>query len=280
MTDRMTRRLVLVAALALGVARAPSYAAPVNAAARLPGVMLWAWERPEDFRGVGSDAGVAFLAQTITLDGNRVTRRPRMQPLRVDASTMLVAVTRIETRRQRRDARVDTRDTKETKETKDAFDPPDLPGPVVDSIVRTAALPQVAGVQVDFDAAASERPLYRAILERLRARLPRATVLSITALASWCAADGWLGDLPIDEAIPMLFRMGPFNEPDLHAIDSWPRPFPYASHRPTRALCGRAVGLSLDEPRAIDAAGRRVYVFNPKPWTARTIADVRREARR
>ncbi len=30
----------------------------------------------------------------------------------------------------------------------------------------------------------------------------------MTALASWCAGDDWLRDLPVDEAVPMLFRMG------------------------------------------------------------------------
>jgi len=34
---------------------------------QLPRVVLWAWERPEDLRSAGSDVGVAFLAQTITL---------------------------------------------------------------------------------------------------------------------------------------------------------------------------------------------------------------------
>jgi hypothetical protein len=30
-----------------------------------------------------------------------------------------------------------------------------------------------------------------------------------TALASWCEADGWISGLPVAEAVPMLFRMGP-----------------------------------------------------------------------
>jgi len=45
-------------------------------------------------------------------------------------------------------------------------------------------------------------------------------------------------------------------------------------------VCGGAIGLSLDEPRDIDVSGRRAYLFNPRPWTARTIADARREVRR
>src|SRR2546429_41417 len=80
--------------------------------------MLWAWERPEDLRALGSDTGVAFLAQTITIgadraasgsdrlatlkgspymiEGSPYTIEPRRQPLRVDRDTALVAVTRVE----------------------------------------------------------------------------------------------------------------------------------------------------------------------------------------
>jgi hypothetical protein len=243
----MVRGVALAAALASLVALAPPYAAPVNAAAaRLPPLMLWAWERPEDLRGLDRDVGVAFLAQSITLDGGRVRIRPRMQPLRVDPATALVAVTRIDG---------------------DAAEA----GPVADAIARTATLPQVAGVQVDFDAVSSQREFYRGLLAAVRMRLPRDTALSITALASWCADDRWLGGAAIDEAVPMLFRMGPFNEPYARLAES---------RTGSVAACRGAIGLSLDEPRPIEASGRRVYVFSPKPWTARSIADARREARR
>ena len=50
------------------------------------------------------------------------------------------------------------------------------------------------------------------------------------------------------------------------------------SRREAASACRGALGVSIDEPLAVDADGRRLYVFNPKPWTARTIADARREA--
>jgi hypothetical protein len=34
----------------------------------VPGLVLWAWERPEDLRGLAGDTAVAFLSQTITID--------------------------------------------------------------------------------------------------------------------------------------------------------------------------------------------------------------------
>ena len=240
--------------------------------------MLWAWERPEDLRALDADTGVAFLAQTITLTPDDAATlkgspyavhalkgspynvqpgyivSPRMQPLRVAAHTALVAVTRVEVARS-------------TALASSAVDV----DAVAAAIARTATLPQVVAVQVDFDAVASERPFYRRLLDRLRARLDPAMPISITALASWCVGDDWLHGLPIDEAVPMLFRMGPANEPFLGLAQS---------RTDARAECRAAVGVSIDEPRAIDPARRRVYVFNPKPWTARSIADARRELRR
>src|SRR5690348_3889843 len=162
------------------VARAPSYAAPLNAAARLPRVMLWAWERPEDLRGIGADAGVAFLAQTVTIDGDRVTRRPRMQPLRVDPSAALVAVTRIETGLAAQVWRAAGQGGQAGRAGTEGRKQADVIGPIVDWIARTATMPQAVGVQIDFDATASERAFYRGVVERVRARLPRDVALSVT----------------------------------------------------------------------------------------------------
>ena len=48
----------------------------------LPRVILWAWERPEDLRFINpQEIGVAFLAETIILRGDRAIIRPRLQPL-------------------------------------------------------------------------------------------------------------------------------------------------------------------------------------------------------
>ncbi len=58
---------------------------------------------------------------------------------------------------------------------------------------------------------ASERASYAQILTALRPRLRPSAHISITSLASWCSGDAWLATLPagtIDEAVPMLFRMG------------------------------------------------------------------------
>jgi hypothetical protein len=244
------RRLGLVCGVvALGVL-SPGYAIPRRPALdALPRLVLWAWECPEDLRQIENDVGVAFLAQTITVSGERLTLHPRLQPLRVPMANPLVAVTRIEAER---------------------FVPVGLTREVVDAIAaliaRTMTLPRVRGVQIDFDATLSERDAYRTLIHQVRTRLDPATPLSITALASWCVGDDWLNGLPVDEAIPMLFRMGPVNAPFQRMA---------TSPASAAAACRRALGTSVDEPLAVRAGRRRVYVFNARPWTRATVLQAR-----
>ncbi len=234
---------------------APAYAARERPSLMaLPRLMLWAWERPVDLRGLDADVGVAFLAQTITIAGDQVDRAPRRQPLRVSPAARLLAVTRIETSPSH------TLDVSASHLNE-----------IVLAIVRTVHLPGVRGVQIDFDARRSERAFYGELLRRLRLTLEPATPLSITALASWCADDDWLEELPIDEAVPMLFRMGPMAQ-RLRAAGA-------AGHL-RAAACRGALGISLDEPLAPDTSGKRLYVFNAGPWTDASIAEARREVTR
>ena len=237
----MAARLILAATLTLGFLASfdTPRAAPMD---RLPRLVLWAWERPVDLRALPADVGVAFLAQTVTVTARASVVSPRRQPLLVAPATPLIAVTRVET--PGGDAA--------TAQV----------GEIARAIRSTMKLPRVIAVQVDFDATLSQRPMYRHLLHAVRRELPPATPLSITALASWCMQDDWLGDLPIDEAVPMLFRMGP----------SEPRPDNVAD-RLRASACRGAIGTSLDEPVTGSRGRKRIYVFNPQPWTAATIAE-------
>ena len=254
----MTWRRLLATALAvltgvLSLSAGPAVARSTAVPGRMPTLVLWAWERPEDLRELPPDTGVAFLAQTITLDDGRVDVSPRRQPLRVSPATALMAVTRIQTASPRPPRLVDDRVAE-----------------VAERIARTASLANVGAIQIDFDATTSQRPLYRAIIRQVRERLRAGAPLSITALASWCAGDRWLDDLPVDEAVPMLFEMGPADAPYQSMALS-----PGSADR----ACRRALGLSLAEPRRVHASGRRVYVFDSKSWTATSIARAREIAR-
>ena len=217
-----------------------------------PQLVLWAWERPESLRFVdSSQVGIAFLAESIYLNREPVLR-PRLQPLQVGKSTPLIAVVRLEV----------------TSNTPRRFDEA-YRKKLAQWIAGTSALPQVRGVQIDFDATQSQRNFYRALLADVRALVPPTTPISITALGSWCMGDDWLNGLPINEAVPMLFRMGKDRQNIVRALaagDDFREP-----------LCRTSVGVSTDEPWPHIAPGRRVYVFNPRAWTEASYQTVQRE---
>ena len=215
-----------------------------------PRVTLWAWERPEDLRALDPKRyAIAYLDQTISIS-DRAWSTPRFQPLQVASSARLIAVIRIEAPTQT--AQVDVSG---------------LTIVVADLIASSAKKPGVAALEVDFDAARSQRQFYSEVLHEVRRLMPEDMPLSITALASWCGRGDWLKDLPVDEAVPMLFRMG---------LD------PHASNRPgwtypiREPLCSTSVGVSTDEtwPRIVPT--QRIYVFHPRPWDALAVANVRK----
>lgn len=253
----MALRSRWLAVLALACAMASGHNAPAWAAAdrlqSVPRVMLWAWERPEDLRGLDPRAGVAYLAATYRLRSAGIETALRHQPLKVDAATPLVAVVRIETAAH--DRPVLSADQAEW---------------LAERIATLRSTPGVRAVQIDFDATLSERAFYADFLAALRRRLG-AFPLSITALASWCGFDHWIDGLPIDEAVPMLFRMGPSNDAFLEAG---------ASGMMRAPLCRGAVGISTDEPTPPLAGYRRTYIFHSASWTKADVANVIREANR
>jgi len=211
-----------------------------------PRIILWAWERPEDLGFLDSQRfGVAFLAQTLTLKDGEVVYSPRHQQLKLPPGVKLIAVTRIESQ-------------KITREHVELTD--DLRKKIVEYIRETLRLNNVSAVQVDFDAATSERTFYGQLLQDLRRELPDNVALSMTALASFCVGDLWLKDLPVDEAVPMVFRMGTDSDRIKNLLASG------GDFRET--LCRRSYGVALDEPvRTSFYKQRRVYVFNAKSWT-------------
>ena len=230
--------------------------------APLPQTMLWAWERPEDLTAIDPhQTGVAFLARTVFLAGDGVSVRPRFQPLRVPPGTALVAVVRVET------SRVDLGRAKSSRVEANRAPSPSLSShqrsEAAHSIAVAGQLPGLAGLQIDFDATASERSFYSDLLQEVRAEIPPDLPLSITALASWCLGDNWLKGLPVDDAIPMLFRMGAgTREVELH-LD--------AGRNFRAPVCRQSLGISTDEPVSNLPQGRRLYIFTPRAWTPGTI---------
>lgn len=207
-----------------------------------PQLVLWAWERPENLMFiVPRSTGVAFLAETISLTDDKLSNRPRLQPLRVPAETRLMAVVRIESRKPHR-----------------------VPATqVAVEVLRAMEWPRVAVLQIDYDATLSERGFYRDLLTEIRHRLPPAVLLEMTALVSWCSGDDWLRGLPVVDAVPMFFRMGV----DQHAVTEQLR----------EPLCQSGIGISTDEYFREIPRHRRVFVFHPRSWTESDYRAILRE---
>jgi hypothetical protein len=220
----------------------------------MPPTVIWAWEEPEDLTAASSKSvGVAFLAETLFLGANSNGYAPgfrvvhRQQPLILAPGTPVMAVVRIIA-------------------LADFQDSPDLRRQTSQALAKVAEQNGVRALQIDFDATRSQRGFYTDLLRQLRPRLPAGMPLSITALLSWCAAapgeGDWLAQLPIDEAVPMFFRLG-------------------GSHRPG----GDKTGFRIREPRCLGSNGistdeswpslnprARLYLFAPHPWTAPQLA--------
>ena len=207
----------------------------------LPVRMAWAWEREEDLRWLPQDAGVAYVATSLWLEGDRVVAHPRAHALLLRPTTAAVPVVHVDASWRA---------------------PPVLSTAQRDAIV--AALQQAASrsparvVQLDFEARLSQRAFLADVVRRARRSLPADVALSVTALASWCAGDAWMRGLPADEIVPMAFRMAR-DSAQLRALLA-------DRGRFAAPKCGDAIGTATDEPLAGLSAPRR-YVFSARPWT-------------
>ncbi len=208
-----------------------------------PAIILWAWEMPEDLRFLNtSGTGVAFLASSFLLRGDQVRSRPRLQPVLLNPGVSLLSVVRIEC--DRRQAPVLSSAQRARLAT---------------LILKTVAATRTPGLQIDFDARVSERPFYRALLFDLRRKLGTGRFLSITALPSWCNRGSWLAELPVDEIVPMLFRIGGERRAVITRLER------YGSFEEPR--CQASIGVSTDEPHPPLPNRAHTYIFHPKPWT-------------
>ena len=212
-----------------------------------PQTMLWAWDMPEDLRFLrSSKVGVAFLAANLMLRDDSALIRLRRNPLRINPSTFPMAVVRVETDRRQRATLSETQRHRT--------------GTLILEMVSTV---KVKALQVDFDAARSEWRFYAGLLADLRSHLPADDFLSMTALTSWCGADSWLHHVPVDESVPMLFRMGADREAVLARV----------THGGDFLApeCRGSLGLSTDEMRVMMGVKGRRYYFNPQPWSLTAI---------
>jgi hypothetical protein len=237
-------RLLVACCLALGL-MLPRLARRPDPLPGFPRLILWAWESPQDLRFIKpGSAGIAFLDRTVWLDGEHVRSRPRLRPLRFTPGTDLIAVVRFEG---------------------GGTILPDVAS-VLREVMPATSTVGVRALQIDFDARQSERAWYSRFLRELRKAMPANVALTVTALESWCEEDGWIRDLPVADATPMLFRMGPDDRPA-------PTDFP-------AKICRSSVGVSTDELPIRVPPAQRVYVFHPGSWTREKYETVTAQAAR
>ncbi len=218
-----------------------------------PPITLWAWERPELLGFVDpAEVEAAVLVGTLNFSAGSMRVRPRLQPLELPRAARRMAVVRIEA-----DRSAGSLSLAQGHQAAEAI------------LAWARTPPGYDALQIDFDATVSQRPFYRRLLQDLRRELPTAMPISITALASWCLGDRWLEGLPIDEAVPMLFRMGTDERAIRTVLD---RGDDFREPR-----CRTSYGLATDEPTPPLRPGRRLYLFHPEPWTEVAFSSFRQE---
>jgi hypothetical protein len=223
-----------------GAPARPPTAAPV----------IWLWERPEDVRSVPPDVTIAILAGSVRLSGDRVDAVPRLQPARLTRTQPVIGVVHVEIDQTRKPAWTAT-------QRHDA----------AQAVLRLLSNKRFQDWQIDFEVRASERRILLDLLTDVRKNLPSGRRLSMTALASWCDTETWLDAAPVDDIVPMLFRMGPAGEP---IRDRLARGGDLRNPR-----CRQSIGVASDTPPDALPAGRRIWMFNPHPWTAEDLAALR-----
>jgi hypothetical protein len=214
-------------------------------------LILWAWERPEDLRFADPGTEIAVQTGFVEIAGDAVRARGRHFPLRVSHSPAIALV----------HVQID--------HALPLAWTPALRARVSAAILHYAAAIPARRVQIDFEARASEHQIVLDVLHDVREALPRGTLLSMTALASWCDTERWLDAAPVDEIVPMLFRMQEGGEAlklRLAAGGDFRNP-----------RCRAALAIASDSPIVRAPPGRRVYLFNPSSWTAAAFGAVRRE---
>lgn len=234
--------MIRLALMALALLASPAAAQPL---------VLWAWERPEDLRFAGRNAEVAVQTGFMELSGERLIVRGRRFPLEAAPGQVTTTVVHVQ---------IDPR--------RPLVWTPEREIQVAAAVLRLGRRPGVGRLQVDFEVRGSQRAVLLGVLRRVRAGLPPGVLLSMTALASWCETETWLSEAPVDEIVPMLFRMGRGGEAlkaRLAAGGDFAHP-----------ACRKALAVSADTPLVRAPAGRRLYLFNPRSWTAASFEQMKR----
>lgn len=217
-------------------------------------IVLWVWERPENLYFLkDKNITFAYLSGTVTKTSDGLVYYPRRQPLRIPDGSSTTAVVRIE-----------------DKSDKHEFNNQDLLD-ISEYIVRSCQEKETnLSCQIDFDAVESQTDFYKKLVVSIREQIPKDIKLSITALVSWCTDNNpWFSGLPIDETVPMFFRLG--RDENLY----W-RKIKDGSLK-LNSACQKSVGIATDEPmpNKVYLENKPIYIFNNLYWSSANWAIIK-----
>ncbi len=242
----MGKRHALLVSIALASACAQT-SSNSSAAKSNAEVVLWAWHGAHDLRFLSERSAqarpvsVAYLARRLVVTGQGVRPQIRSAPLKFGAGTRRTAVVRIEL-----EGEVSAKSLRESLPT------------LIQHLNIAAKEEGAEALQIDFDAPSRLRPQYRELLRAIRKEIPAGMRLEMTALASWCLDDRWIGTGIVDAVVPMLFEMG---------RDSVALRKRLSASSVLAPECRANTGISTTDVLPPIGAPERIFVFSPGPWT-------------
>lgn len=210
-----------------------------------PKITLWVWERPENLYFLDhEDIKVAYLSASINLSEKGIEYVPRQQPLRVNTKQVVTSVVRIN-------------DFSNGKLATSSSIPKIKQGILKACLEKSTVL----NCQMDFDATESQHNFYLELLRETRKKLPSEMKLSITALFSWCYGDDWLRDAPLDDIVPMYYRLGKDEKLISNSLEN--------SKIELFEYCSKSIGLADDEPWPPEKYlfNKEIYIFANQAYT-------------
>lgn len=202
---------------------------------RSPNEFWWYWDRPvEQLPVPAPGVGAAVVVMHVIFSGHGYALQPRRSALRLPDGIVTMPVIHVEIDPARPFAGNATQ----------------IDG-LREVVLDVARRGDSTWVQLDFEVKRSQREFWRAAVQEIKMTLPVGVKLSVTALASWCYEDRWLGDVPVDEIVPMYFRLKQARQAYLLR----------SAYGVSEPLCATAYGVADDEPIwSVTLPGRR-YVF-------------------
>ena len=208
-------------------------------------IVIWVWERSENLYFMENEnVSFSYLAGTITKTDKGLIPHFRQQPLRIPDNSKTMAVVRIEHRIENKDLSDSDRKI--------------ITKFIIESCTQ---LEKNSSCQIDFDATKSQLDFYKKLLIDVRHALPKKMKLSITSLLSWCTTkNAWFDNSPVDEVVPMFFRLGTDSNEYWSKIKN--------NKLELNPACKKSIGISTDEnlPKKY-LKNKTIYIFNNEYWS-------------